>query len=331
MRGRVGRWIALSRPRLAPAVVALPLLGWAFTLWDRALPPIATAALPGLVMAWWLVHAGTMWLNAARDRDEGEVLLGRSVPVPPGTAWLGLGALIAAVGVAGWTASALVPWTVAAALLAVAYSAPWGAWKSHPVLGPLVNVVGYGVVSPGAGHALVGLPPTPRSIAMLGVVALGVWAAVYVAQAFQEDEDRARGDRTLVARHGAGAAIQAARAAFAGACGLGMSLVLAGWLPALCGVAAVGWLAVDRHLATLVRLPQAGGAAAAVETGRRVLLVVVLGIGAAGVQYRMDLDRGGEVAGLATRAGRPVVDPAWIEVLARSLADRRRAMTEPVR
>ena len=30
----------------------------------------------GVAIAWWWLHAGTLWLNAAVDRDEGEVLMG---------------------------------------------------------------------------------------------------------------------------------------------------------------------------------------------------------------------------------------------------------------
>ena len=40
-------------------------------------------SLLGVLAAWSWLNAGTLWLNAAVDRDEGEVLFGRSVKPPP--------------------------------------------------------------------------------------------------------------------------------------------------------------------------------------------------------------------------------------------------------
>src|SRR5690606_1412062 len=84
----------LSRPRGALWVGALPLLGLVWAHWDRALPLRAAGwGLAAVVVAWLLLNAGTLWLNAALDRDEGEVLFGRPAPVPPGIEGFGYAAL----------------------------------------------------------------------------------------------------------------------------------------------------------------------------------------------------------------------------------------------
>lgn len=307
-----GRLLVLARPRLLPAVLLLPALGWAWAHWDRALPAWRPDALLGLLGAWSLLHAGTLWLNAARDRDEGELLLGQAVPVPQEAVPMGILALAAAVGLAWWLDPTAGAWAALCAVLSVLYSHPRTAWKAHPLWGPAVNVVGYGLASPAAGHALVDLPPTPRAVAMAGVVMLGVLGATFSAQAFQEDEDRARGDRTLVALAGAPAAVLAARIAFGTAFAGILALAAWGWLPRVCLVALPAWIWVDRHLRSLLGRPQAGGAAGAVETGRRLAWSTLLVVGAAFGQYVADSARGGPVAGLATVSGHPTVDLRWL-------------------
>ena len=70
-------WTALwrlTRPGGTPWVLLLPFMGYGFGHWDFALPNQAPAAMVTLLCAWWFLHAGTMWLNAALDQDEGEVL-----------------------------------------------------------------------------------------------------------------------------------------------------------------------------------------------------------------------------------------------------------------
>ena len=67
----------------------------ALMLAKSGLLPLEQAwALPVVMVAWGLLHAGTMWLNAARDQDAGEVLFGSGeAPEPPATLW-GYGALV---------------------------------------------------------------------------------------------------------------------------------------------------------------------------------------------------------------------------------------------
>src|SRR5688572_28972897 len=78
----LGYWL-LARPGGAVCVAALPLLGWGFAHWDHARGAAGVTGIVLTIAAWLALHAGTLWLNAALDRDAGEVLLGRSVAVPP--------------------------------------------------------------------------------------------------------------------------------------------------------------------------------------------------------------------------------------------------------
>lgn len=317
MTASVGRrLLVLARPRLMGGVVVLPGLGWAWAHWDRALPLQRPGALLGVGLAWACLHVGTMWLNAARDRDEGPVLLGEPVEVPALTVPAGWGMLGVGVALAAWAEPLSGAWALLCAGLSVAYSHPWLGWKGHPVAGPLVNVVGYGLASPAAGWAVVGLPVTART-AVVGVgLMLGIAGCYFVAQAFQEEEDRARGDRTLVAMAGPGVTLGAARVAFGLAATLGLALVVAGWLPRLCGLGLLGAVAVDRHLARGQRLPEAGGVQAAVHTGRLLSGTTLAVVALAAVQYGIDARGGGAVAGLATAAGHPPVDLRWLARLA---------------
>ncbi|MEO0603173.1 MAG: hypothetical protein AAF211_17170, partial [Myxococcota bacterium] len=178
-------WWALSRPRLAPFVVLLPFLGWAYAHWDRALPTQNAGAFLGVAVAWWWLHAGTLWLNAAVDRDEGEVLMGESVPVPPHTAWLGYVGLAVSVGLAALAHPVAGVAAAISALMAVLYSHPATLWKAHPVGGPFVNWFGYGILSPLAGWATADVAINPRTVVLWALGSVGVLGAYFAAQAFQ--------------------------------------------------------------------------------------------------------------------------------------------------
>lgn len=241
----VSLW-SLARPRASIVIAASPLIGYWFGLWEHAAALRNQHVLPLLLLAWWLVHVGSLWLNACLDRDQGAVLWGAPCRVPPGTSAAGWGALVLAVGLATLVNSGCGLITFAAAGLAVLYSHPEYAWKTRPVAGPLVNLVGYGVLSPAAGWSLLDLPATRRTVAVAGLLAATALSVYFYAQVFQEREDRSRGYRTLVATHGPAAVVMVSRwclgLAFVGLAA--MSLV--GCLPRLCLLVVPGWLALDR-------------------------------------------------------------------------------------
>lgn len=288
-----------------PFVALLPLMGWAWAHWDRALPARGGAALLGVMGAWALLHVGTMWLNAAVDRDTGEVLLGRAVEPPPGTAGWGYATLllsVVAAGAWGWGPGLAC---AGCAVLSILYSHPATLWKGDPVGGPFVNVVGYGVLSPLAGWAVVGVSANPRTVVVWALAQVGILAAYYAAQAFQQDEDRARGYRTLVATHGPSAVLRLARVFVGLGFVSGLGLALVGWIPRACLLGAVGWWVVDRWLARWSDQPDGGDGTWAAGFANRMLIALILGISLAFVEYAHQSLTGKPVAGLGTASGNP--------------------------
>ena len=295
----------LARPRLLPYVVLLPFVGWAWAHWDRALPARGVAALLGVLVAWALLHAGTLWLNASVDRDEGEVLLGRAVEPPPRTAAWGYVALVAAVSIAAWSHPGAGLACLGCAVLSVAYSHPRVLLKGHPLGGPAVNVVGYGILSPLAGWLVVGVDPNPRTVVVWGLAQLGILGPYFAAQAFQQHEDAARGYRTLVVTHGPRTTLQVARACLGVAFAAGLLLAAVGWIPRSCLIGVVGWWAVDRWMVRWAQQPGGGGGRWARGFTKRMAYAVILGISLAFAEYAHQSLHGRPVAGLGTASGFP--------------------------
>ncbi|MCB9696401.1 MAG: UbiA prenyltransferase family protein [Alphaproteobacteria bacterium] len=252
-----------------------------------------------LLLGWFLLSAGTLWLNATLDRDDGEVLMGPRTPVPRGlTGWAAaaLGASVLVTVPTGWVPTLLVALCVA---LAVAYSAPATAWKAHPVLGPVVNVLGYGVLSPLAGWWVADVPPTRRAVATAVLLACWVAATYYGAQGFQAEEDRHRGYRTLVAVHGERVTIGVARALYATSMAGLLGLAALGWYPRALWLGLPLVVALDRHLAGWAAHPERGAAAARGMLRRATLLALTL-IALAVAQHLWDIFHGAPPAGLGT-------------------------------
>ena len=193
----------------------------------------------------------------------------------------------------------------ACAVLAVLYSHPATMWKGHPVGGPFVNGVGYGLLSPAAGFLVVGVPPTVRTALVWPLVGAVVLGTYFAAQAFQGDEDRARGYRTWVVTRGPQATVDAARWCIDLGIGGGVLLAVFGWLPRLCLLCVPGWVVLHRWLRRWREQPGGGDASWALGFTRRLLWVGLAGVLAAGIAYVDDSLRDRPVAGLGTAAGHP--------------------------
>jgi 1,4-dihydroxy-2-naphthoate octaprenyltransferase len=111
----------------------------------------------------------------------------------------------------------------------------------------VINIVGFGALTPYAGWASTGVPITPAGAWM--AIAFGfLFAALYpLTQLYQFDEDASRGDRTLALVIGIDGSLRAALVAtllafwsFARAAIPGTSPI--GW--GVLGLALVAWLAV---------------------------------------------------------------------------------------
>lgn len=306
-------WV-LSRPKLLPYVLLLVAAGWGWAHWDRALVLQDGRAFGLVLIAWTLLNAGTLWLNAALDRDEGEVLMGRAVPPPPGIVGYAYVALVGCVLLA--FAADLVAGLagLGGAALAVAYSHPRLAWKQHPLGGPFVNFVGYGLLSPLAGYAVVDVGTTLRTLVVWPLGALGVLGCYFAAQAFQGAEDAARGDRTLVATHGPRVTLQVARLCIGIGIVGGATLAAVGWLPRVCLVVLpLGWW-VDRWLVAWSSQPEGGDERWARGLAKRLLISGLLALALAIGDYVRASYAREPVAGLNTVGGhppdRPLLAPA---------------------
>lgn len=293
----------LSRPRLLPYVLCLVIVGMAWGHWDRALTLRGMEGLGWVLLAWWALHAGTLWLNAALDQDEGEVLYGRAVRPPKHVALVGYAALLLTVGLAVAAGSVAGGCALGCALLSVLYSHPKTQWKGHPIGGPLVNGLGYGLLSPMAGWSLVGVSATPRTVAAWGLGLAGVLSCYFMAQAFQEAEDAERGYRTLVVTHGPDGALFAARLCLAVAFAGGMLLAAVGWFPRICLLGAPLWWWVDRWL--LHWHQEGGGERRARVFAGRILLSLLVMLALVFSDYAWESYAGQPVAGLGTAAGHP--------------------------
>jgi 4-hydroxybenzoate polyprenyltransferase len=159
------------------------------------------ALLPGLLgLAIWVVllNGGTLAINSAFDRDEGDIgYLTAPPPVPQHLAVFSL--LLMGVGQG---LSFLLPagyrWAYAICfIMSVAYSVPPLRLKAVAGADWVINMLGFGTLTPYAGYAATGRPlGAAHGIVLLAFCPL--FASLYpLTQLYQFEEDRARGDRTL--------------------------------------------------------------------------------------------------------------------------------------
>lgn len=238
----------LSRPRAAIIVATSPLLGYWFGLWEHESPLRNAWDLPWLLLGWGALHVGSIWLNACLDRDQGTVLWGAPQRIPPGTQTKSMHALVLAIVLSSVASPRAGLIASAAVVLTVLYSHPRWAWKSRPLAGPAVNLLGYGILSPAAGWVIADVPGTPCTLAVVPLVASVALSIYFLAQAFQEDEDRRRGYRTLVVTHGPAGVVMASRWCLAAAFFGLATMSMVGLIPWICGLTMLGWWSIDRWL-----------------------------------------------------------------------------------
>ena len=189
-----------TRPAEWPIMAAHTLVGYLLAVGvpgalhgERLGPALLGAGL-------WVVclNGGTLALNSAYDRDEGDIAYLRRPPPPP-RHLAGFGLALMGVGLLG---SFLLPapyrLAYAACLgLSVLYSVPPFRLKAVPGADWLINMVGFGTLTPYAGWAATGLPlDAAHGLVLLAFCPL--FAALYpLTQIYQLEEDRRRGDLTF--------------------------------------------------------------------------------------------------------------------------------------
>lgn len=243
-------YILHLRPAEWPIMAAHTALGYllAVGLSGAMHGAMLSQALLGILL--WVVclNGGTLALNSAFDKDEGDIgYLRRPPPPPGGLAGFGLGLMVL-----GQAAALLLPlpyaWAYAACfLLSVVYSVP--PFRLKAVAGPdwLINMWGFGTLTPFAGWASTGLPLTPSAFLVL-LAFCPLFAALYpLTQLYQFEEDRRRGDRTLALKLGMRISLNVAISAMLVAfLLLGWAGIKAGWGTG--GTSLLRWLAVSGAL-----------------------------------------------------------------------------------
>jgi 4-hydroxybenzoate polyprenyltransferase len=210
-------------------------------------------ALLGLLL--WVVclNGGTLALNSAFDQDEGDIAYLRDPPPPPRRlAFFSLGLMAA-----GQIAALTLPLLFGALYglcfaLSVLYSVPPFRLKAVAGADWLINMAGFGTLTPLAGWATTGRPlDSVDGILLLGFCPL--FAALYpLTQLYQLEEDARRGDRTLALMLGTRLSLDVALAATGAAFLLfawaGMrsawTPAAAGWRWSLLLIALLAWAAV---------------------------------------------------------------------------------------
>jgi 4-hydroxybenzoate polyprenyltransferase len=252
--GRRLDYLLHTRPAEWPIVAAHMVVGYLLAVGgsnafrSERLP----TAILGIVL--WVVclNGGTLALNSAFDQDEGDVAYLRNPPPPPRR----LAAFAVGIMLGGWAGALLLPrsyWLTYAlcVVLSVLYSVPPFRLKSVPGADWLINMWGFGTLTPYAGWAATGLPVGPVGKLIL-LAFCPLFAALYpLTQIYQFEEDARRGDRTLALFLGVRwSLIVALVAAVVSFCLFGLAGHKAGWgYPDwwrwfLLALAAIGWCAV---------------------------------------------------------------------------------------
>ena len=210
--------------------------------------------LLGLLL--WVVclNGGTLALNSAYDRDEGDIAYLRRPPPPPrylagfSLGLMAIGQVVAFLLPVGYRVVYAV-----CLVLSILYSVPPARLKAVAGLDWVINMWGFGTFTPYAGWAATGLPlPGQRLLVLLAFCPL--FAALYpLTQLYQLEQDVRRGDRTLASVLGIRRSLNIALAATALAFGL---LFAAGgrsgwganpeqlWRWGVLGIALAAWAAV---------------------------------------------------------------------------------------
>ncbi len=154
--------------------------------------------LAGLATWVVLLNGGTLAINSAFDNDEGDIgYLDAPPPAPAYLAWFGFALMLVGQAIALTLPRAFAIAYAICFAMSLLYSVPPMRLKAVAGADWLINMVGFGTLTPYAGWAL-SLVPLSRA----GAWALGGFAPLFAAlypltQLYQLDEDRARGDRTL--------------------------------------------------------------------------------------------------------------------------------------
>lgn len=192
-------YILHMRPRAFGVVAAHFSVGAMLASELEFTPQVIWQWIAGVILWAGFGHSGSLALNSAIDKDKGDI--GYLSDPPPAPRYLWLYALILlAVGAIGalFLPRQFFAIYLVCAVMAVLYSVPPVRLKAIAGADVLNNSFGYGAFTLYGGWATLGRPFEP--LIWLALAAFFcLFAAFYpLTQIYQYDEDKARGDRTLV-------------------------------------------------------------------------------------------------------------------------------------
>ncbi len=246
--GDLFSYVLHLRPAEWPIMAGHTLLGYVLAVGFGGV--VRGAWLPQALFALvvWVIclNGGTLAINSVFDKDEGDIgYLNAPPPLPQHL----LAFSVALLAGGQLLAFALPPaFRLAYAIcfvLSVLYSVPPFRFKAVAGVDWVINMWGFGTLTPFAGWAATGRPlDAGHALVLLGFCPL--FAGLYpLTQLYQMEEDRRRGDRTLALLLGLRASLGVAIACTV------LAFALFGWAAALLGVGAwplvvplATWLAV---------------------------------------------------------------------------------------
>lgn len=278
------------RPAEWPIMAAHTALGSILAL---GLPALLRGESLGAVLRallTWVVclNGGTLAINSAFDKDEGDIAYLRAPPPPPAHLFgFGLGLMLAGAALS-FTLPLPFRWLYALCfVLSLLYSVPPVRLKAVAGFDWLINLIGFGAITPLAGWVATGRDVTGAGwwiIAGFGAL----FAALYpLTQLYQFEEDQRRGDRTfalvLGMRTSLDLSLVAAAVAFTCFALAGRERGLASWQWAGVAAALASWGAVlvpwRRRWETLPPASHQRGMHLALAAWAITDLVVVMGWG----------------------------------------------------
>ncbi len=227
------------RPAEWPIMAAHTALGYVLAVGikgagsgERFLPALGALAI-------WviLLNGGTLAINSVFDQDEGDIGYLRAPPRPPRHLLAFSAALLAGGQLLSFALPPAFRIDYAICLvLSILYSVPPFRFKAVAGVDWVINMWGFGTLTPFAAWAATGRPlDVPHALVLLGFCPL--FAGLYpLTQLYQMEEDRRRGDRTLALMLGMRASLAVAIASTV------LAFALFAWAAALLWVRA--WLLV---------------------------------------------------------------------------------------
>ncbi len=188
------------RPMEWPIMTAHFLLGTLLAVGGK-LPLNATGY--GWFVFVVLMNGGTLAINSAFDNDEGDIGYLKQPPKPPKYLFhVSAAMLFLSLGL-GFLLPPLFAWSNAACVvMSFLYSVPPVRLKARAGWDVVINCLGFGLLTPLAGWGVTGRAPTAPFISLTLGFALLFGALYPLTQIYQIEEDRSRGDVTMVIKLG---------------------------------------------------------------------------------------------------------------------------------